>query len=400
MRGRWFDAVEAATNTSALVGSAWDIGEVPFYIGAHDRPTNAPLSDVLPMRLGIDPDTEALVQVMGPEVRDALEQAYASGSQIGTPMSADGFGQPALEDFLSFVLRVRGRLRGARVLEIGCGGGALLHRMVTEGAHATGIEPDLRSAERAHAAGLDVIPEPFAADRFGDERFDAIVHYAVLEHIEEPAQFLAEQLRLLADGGTIICSVPDCTPALAHGDLSILVHEHVSYFTPASLHRLATQAGAEVVVIEAARAAGSTYCAMRRATDAACDVATIDLPEVPADEFVASAQHCLETVERFLSSVAADGRTLGIFCPLRFINYHVLLGPAAGAIRYFDDDPLLHGRYFPPIDVAIESREDLLRDPVDELLVMSWTFGERIASDLRDRPELADTRIVTIDALI
>jgi 2-polyprenyl-3-methyl-5-hydroxy-6-metoxy-1,4-benzoquinol methylase len=392
--------VEAATDSSALVECVWEIGEVPFYIGAHGRPTNAPLPDLLPMRLGVDRVTDALVQIVGPEVREALERAYVLGSQIGTPMSADGFGQPALEDFLAFVLAVRGPLRGARVLEIGCGSGALLHRMGTEGAHAMGVEPDLRSAARARAGGLDVIAEPFAAEGFGGQRFDAIVHYAVLEHVEEPARFLADQLGLLDDGGTIVCSVPDCAPALAHGDLSILVHEHVSYFTQASLHRLAARAGAEVVAIEAARAAGSTYCAMRRATKTHRPQAPVGLPDVPAAEFVASARRCLATIERCLRGAAAGGRTLGIFCPARFINYHALLGSAAGRLRYFDDDPLLHGCYLPPIGVAIESREQLAAEPVDELLVMSWTFGERIAASLRARPELAGTRIVTIDALL
>ena len=112
-----------------------------------------------------------------------------------------------------------------------------------------------------------------------------------------------------------------------------------------------------------------------------------------------AAQRTLEIIWGYLGRRAVERRTLGIFCPARFINYHALLGTAL-ELRYFDDDPLLTGRYFPPINVAIESREDLIRRPVDELLIMSWTFGDVIAEGLRHRSELDDTKVVLIGELV
>ena len=51
-------------------------------------------------------------------------------------------------------------------------------------------------------------------------------------------------------------------------------------------------------------------------------------------------------------------------------------------LRFFDDDKLLHGKYYPPFDIPIESRRSLIERPVDELVIMSSSFGERLKSEL------------------
>ena len=290
-------------------------------------------------------------------------------------------------------------LVGADVLEVGCGSGALLAQVVAAGAHGTGVEPGVQAAEHARSRGLAVIAEPFEPAQFADRRFDVIFHHAVLEHVPGPIEFLRSQLELLGDDGLLVCSVPDCSPPLAHGDISMLVHEHLSYFTPDSLACAATRAGGALVAARLSRTSGSTYCALRRvATGSRVD--HLGGLDAATGGFVAAAQHTIAAIRGFVESIASEGRTLGIFCPFRFINYHALLGASVPAIRYFDDDPLLEGRYFPPVDVAIESRESLLRRPVNELVVMSWTFGDAIAASLRARDELAGTTIRTISEII
>ena len=64
--------------------------------------------------------------------------------------------------------------------------------------------------------------------------------------------------------------------------------------------------------------------------------------------------------------------------------------------RWFDDDPALHGRFYPPIPVAVEDRDALLARPVDELLIASWTFGEALRDQLVGDPALSRARIRTL----
>ena len=91
------------------------------------------------------------------------------------------------------------------------------------------------------------------------------------------------------------------------------------------------------------------------------------------------------------------GRMLGVYCPGRFLNYWTVAGKPA--LRFFDDDQGLHGRYFPPIPFSVETREQLLRDPVDSLLIMSRTFGEALAADLRRETALCSCEITTVAEL-
>jgi hypothetical protein len=64
-------------------------------------------------------------------------------------------------------------------------------------------------------------------------------------------------------------------------------------------------------------------------------------------------------------------------------------------VRWFDDDPALHGRFYPPIPIEVESRDALLAHPVDELLIASWTFGEALREQLAENSALVGTRIRT-----
>jgi hypothetical protein len=98
--------------------------------------------------------------------------------------------------------------------------------------------------------------------------------------------------------------------------------------------------------------------------------------------------------------VAGAAGSLGIFCPGRFINYAALLRDGLPPHRYFDDDPRLEGRFYPPSAVPIESRAALLADPVDHVLVASWSFGRQIAESLRLQPALSAAEIVTLADLL
>lgn len=370
----------------------WVIGGLPFHVGVKDVPSNAPLPDTMPMRVRVDPDSGRLVQIPEADVMAGLDQAYTEGSQIGTPLSDMGLGLPALEDVVAFVAEARGgrSLAGARVLEIGCGTGALLARLVEAGATGIGVEPGGDAAERARSAGLEVIASPFHRDVFDGRTFDLIIHHGVLEHVPDPVSFLRDQLSLLADDGVVVGAVPDCAVAMSTGDLSILVHEHLSYFSAASLRCTGALAGGRAIAERPSRSAGSTYCAWVPA-----DELIVTPDDVPALQFLELAPRSLEAVQAFADRLVAQGRSLGVFIPGRFINYQALT-PTLPALRYFDDDPRLEGRYYPPFDVPVESRAGLLSRPVDELLVMSWTFGERIATDLRRCPELSATIIRTV----
>ncbi len=368
----------------------WEIGDLPFHIGTRTAPTNGDgVPDLLPLNIGVDEQTGALAQMPDPEVSRSLEQAYEFGSQIGTPQSTQGLGKPGLEDYLAFLKRaVGGDFAKRKVMEIGPGAGAALHAMADAGAEVVGIEPGAGE----HAYSVPVIAEPFRPEMF-DQKFDLIAHYGVVEHVEEPADFLEQQLSLLEPEGVIAFSVPDCSEPLARGDVSMLVHEHWSYFDEESLLALAGAAGAEVVSSEHGEAAGARYSVWRPGATAGSSGSEAARP------FVERARNSVERVREYILARAGD-QTQGIFAAARFFNYQRLLGEQCPPLRYFDDDDRHWGKYYPPFPSVIEPRSALISDPVDRLFIPSWTFGERIASELRAEPALAETEVTTIAELL
>jgi SAM-dependent methyltransferase len=237
--------------------------------------------------------------------------------------------------------------------------------------------------------------EPFAPELF-DDPFDLIVHHGVLEHVPDPVSFMSGQLSLLAPGGAIAFSVPDCATALAHGDISILVHEHWSYLTERTLEAVAALGGARVVSSEPAGVAGARHSVWARA-DGPLGPAS---PPPDPRSFVARAAGNLERIRDHLRDLRERGARVGIFCPGRFINYESLLADSLPPLRYFDDDPLLAGLFYPPSRVQIEPRAGLLADPPTHLIIVSWTFGAEILRSLRSERSLDHVDIQTIADLL
>ncbi|ACZ31566.1 Methyltransferase type 11 [Xylanimonas cellulosilytica DSM 15894] len=98
---------------------------------------------------------------------------------------------------------------GARVLEIGCGQGAVGVRLA--GRHRyTGVELDGASVavarQRATAAGVDarLVHGPLAT--IDDDGFDLVCAFEVIEHIDDDAAALAEWAARLRPGGTLLLS--------------------------------------------------------------------------------------------------------------------------------------------------------------------------------------------------
>ncbi len=89
-----------------------------------------------------------------------------------------------------FVERVR---PGERVLDIGCGNGALSYDLARAGARVVGIDMNRANIEMAHRRfthpGLELVRGDALKD-LPDRRFDTVVMSNVLEHIDERVAFL------------------------------------------------------------------------------------------------------------------------------------------------------------------------------------------------------------------
>lgn len=119
--------------------------------------------------------------------------------------------------------------RGKRVLDVGCATGYFAQFLAAErGCDVQGLEPDpvaagvarQRLGDRVTVGGSELLLD------YAPGSFDVVVFADVLEHLVDPGQALRDARRLLAPGGRVVASIPNC----AHGDLRLLLLAgHFSY---------------------------------------------------------------------------------------------------------------------------------------------------------------------------
>ncbi len=106
----------------------------------------------------------------------------------------------------------RCRPEGARVLDVGCGGGLLAEALTRKGAKVTAIDlaPGMIETARLHAveSGLqiDYRVQDAAELAAGDASFDVVCCMEMLEHVADPAAFVAVLARLVRPGGAVFVS--------------------------------------------------------------------------------------------------------------------------------------------------------------------------------------------------
>lgn len=137
-----------------------------------------------------------------------------------------------------------------RMLDVGCGEGSILKEVKRRchGIRLVGIEPGREFSKFArHHAGCiiytclsELIGEP-------DSVFDLIVVNHVLEHVENPVQFLITLKQVLSNEGKIYLDVPDVS---AYSDVTDLHIAHLYHFSTRTLAAATERAGLQIVATE------------------------------------------------------------------------------------------------------------------------------------------------------
>jgi len=146
-----------------------------------------------------------------------------------------------------------------RILDLGCGAGLAAEALARAGHDVLGIDaaPAAIAAAQAHAAaeGVAVAYRATDAETLIAEgaQFDAVVSLEVIEHVADPAAFLAMIAALLTPGGRAFVSTLNRTLrslAIAKIGAEYIArllprgtHDWRRFITPAELTRLAAGAG-------------------------------------------------------------------------------------------------------------------------------------------------------------
>ena len=99
--------------------------------------------------------------------------------------------------------RIAASQPGFRVLDVGCGRGDNLRRLVRYGGRAFGIEPDLARAREAQS----IAPAAVGVGEhlpLADSAVDAAMMLRSFNHLRDPKRAIAEAARVVKPGGRLI----------------------------------------------------------------------------------------------------------------------------------------------------------------------------------------------------
>ena len=154
---------------------------------------------------------------------------------------------------LDVLSRIQRQLRGGRILDVGCGAGHFLACAKQSGFEGCGIEVASHSAQFARtsydlkvAPSLETLGEPA-------ESFDVVTLIGVIEHIQQPLQFLRAVQQFVKPNGFVFI-LTDNHRSWMHWLMKerfpwIIPPEHLQLFSPRAISVLFEQSGLQLIEI-------------------------------------------------------------------------------------------------------------------------------------------------------
>jgi len=107
---------------------------------------------------------------------------------------------------------------GGRALDIGCGVGQVVARLAEAGFEAHGVDVSEPSIARARKFSPRCQVYDGRRLPFADDFFDSAGALNVLEHVDQPEDFLREAVRITKPGGKLVISSPNFLRAIGFRD--------------------------------------------------------------------------------------------------------------------------------------------------------------------------------------
>lgn len=334
-------------------------------------------------------------QITSEQIITDVVNAYQSDEYtfITPPPGASEWANSLGESYIGAVKNVIGNESPKNILEIGGGSTWIAHRLREHYRPESYVivDPSVRDSAEGVEVVLDYFPNPQLVDRY----FDLVLGFNVLEHVPDPLSFLCSIRRQLAANGKVILIYPDCERQLLRGDLNVLVHEHLSYFTEASSRWLASAAGFNILALSREN---DTFTVVLEAgsghSDTSQKLNEFQLILASAEAFQNLLTNTAEEIRQHLSNdqhVAFHGATAG----LNTFLFITELGNHPN-IRLYDGDASKEGLYLPACSTRIMSPMDKSYVRNSLLVVSAMSFFEQIERFAVEKAGLNGSQVIPL----
>jgi SAM-dependent methyltransferase len=186
----------------------------------------------------------SLVQLRHTAPAEWMYRRYWYKSGVNASMRA------ALADISRRAGEFAGLARGDSVVDIGCNDGTLLRSYAVEGIRRIGFEPAENLAAENEVGTDRVVHDFFSACQVVDERFQVVTSIAMFYDLEDPNAFVSDIAQVLARDGVWVIEMHYLPLTLERNAFDAVCHEHLEYYSLASLEPLLARHGLEVIDAE------------------------------------------------------------------------------------------------------------------------------------------------------
>ena len=309
---------------------------------------------------------------------------YVSGTSETIPAHFAEYAKDVAERFVP---------KGGLVVEIGSNDGTLLRAFDRGAVRVLGVEPARNIAAMANAAGIPTLDEFFGEAIAGEiaakhGRASAIIGNNVVAHIDDLHGLMNGVTALLEERGVFVAEFPYLVELLEKTAYDTIYHEHLSYFSVASVVDLASRHGLRLLDVRRVGVhGGSIRVFVSGYGDASPEVKKlVDLEEQiglrsgrPLGPFVQAVRRQREDLRRVLREIRATRHIAGYGAPAKgntLLNY---CGIDQSILDFIvDRSPLKHGLLTPGTHIPVEPPERLLASGIRDTLLLAWNFEEEI----------------------
>jgi SAM-dependent methyltransferase len=229
---------------SAALAPVIDIGPQPIgnrFLKQRDDP-----EETFPVAL-LQCSTCGLVQIEEPVPASALKPPY-DWITYNEP-------EPHLDGLVDILMTLPGIGAGSTAAGVSFKDDSTLARLEKKGLARWRLDPAADLGVQEIGIGVETIQDrltPPVSDAVVCRRpaADLLLVRHILEHANDPPQFIEALLRLLKPGGYLVVEVPDCSRAFDGRDYTTIWEEHTLYYTPDTFRQGFLRSGLDVVRTE------------------------------------------------------------------------------------------------------------------------------------------------------
>ncbi|OGI11775.1 MAG: methyltransferase [Candidatus Margulisbacteria bacterium GWF2_35_9] len=261
-------------------------------------------------------------------------------------------------EHLKSVAKIVGRSMGLDgLVEVGCGKGYFLEMLLSQGFDIIGFDP-------AYEGTNARIERCYFKPGMGIKAANIILRH-VLEHIQDPVNFLMHLREANGGSGLIYIEVPCFNWICSHRAYFDVFYEHVNYFRLADFYRIFGR------VIEAGRLFGGQYLYI------VADLTSLKIPQYDMQHpvnFPEDFLHCFEELRRTEHITIWGGASKGVIL--------ALLKEYAGTPvkTVIDINPAKQGKFLPATGLKVQSPAEALQNfPLGGIIyIMNSNYREEI----------------------